>query len=126
MRTMTAGGFFLLDDEGMPVEYVDVAAFEKRERIIANVIAIQSRDPDAALEFIIDSFKTPGEPEHVRLNLACGVLFQLATAILGPFMTLAEATYPQNDYVGDLLALTNRESLQGDLSNPEGSPSEGD
>ncbi|TFC96220.1 hypothetical protein E3T28_12815 [Cryobacterium sinapicolor] len=121
---MTAGGFFLLGTDGMPEAFIDRVEFEATKRRISYLLAAHSRDKSAVLAIIARELQSQDVPEQVRTLLTLGVLYQLTTGVLGPHLTLAEATYPQNDFVGDLLALTTRESLQGDISNPEGTPSE--
>ena len=126
---MSAGDFFILGPDGFPETHVDVDELKKRGRRISSLLAANSRDSAVVLAIIARELQDQAMPESVRTLLSLGVLFDLTTGVLGPFMTLAEATYPQHDYVSDLLALTNpdNQSLQGRFETPEGTPpSEGE
>lgn len=125
---MSAGGFYLLDEDGIPEAYIDTAEFSAKERRISSLLAASSRDSDAVRAIMTRELQDQDTPAQVRMLLTLGVLHQLTVGILGPFMTLAEADHPNNDYVGDLLALTipDNHLLQGGPNTPEGPPSEGD
>jgi hypothetical protein len=124
---MTARGFFILGDDGLPQSFVDTDHFEKREQRLSSLIAAHSRDPAAVLAITKAELMGTGESAEMRALLACGVLYELATGVLAPFMSLAEQAYPKNDYVGDLLTLSDQinQSLQGDAHEGD-PPSEGD
>jgi hypothetical protein len=118
---VTARGFFILGDDGLPQSFVDTDHFEKREQRLSSLLGAHSRDPAAILEIIKAEVMGTGESAEMRALLACGVLYELASGVLAPFMSLAEAAYPKNDYVGDLLALSDQinQSLQGDAHGGE-------
>jgi len=125
---MSAGDFYLLDENGLPEAAINAAEFAAKERRISSLLAAHSRDAPEVLAIIARELQDQDMPEQVRTLLTLGVLYQLTTGVLAAFITLAEDTFPQNDYVGDLLALTipDNHLLQGGPNTPEGPPSEGD